>query len=89
MSAHEVWKRRKYVWRSGQGSDETVLAGAAAYLSETADWIGVRDWLIEMAFSKRQILDWFSENDFPDFQKAVNDGWGWPEEWDDDRISHP
>jgi hypothetical protein len=84
MSEEQNWKRRCADWRDGTGSDQTALAATADYLSATADWIAVRDFLLSMAMSERQILNWFAEQDFPDFAEAVEQGWGWPEDFGED-----
>lgn len=84
MSAHSEWKRVVKEWRSGRINDEPALRATATYLHESANWIEVRDFLINMAWTKKQILDWFGDQDFPDFEQAVEDGWGWPEEMEED-----
>lgn len=83
MSAHSEWKNKCRQWVQGRVSDETMLSATANYLHESANWIEIRDFLIRMAMSKQQILDWFSKEDFPDFREAVNEGWGWPAEMED------
>lgn len=83
MSAHSEWKAAASRWRGGHGSDETVLRQTANYLHESANWVEIRDFLLSMAWSKQQILDWFSDQDFPDFREAVEEGWGWPDDMDD------
>jgi hypothetical protein len=80
MSAHDKWKRQCRNWLNGQGGDETILKHTAAYLAETADWIEVRNFLITMAMTKQQCLEWFADQDFGDFAEAIDDGWGWPKE---------
>lgn len=84
MSAYYTWRKRVNIWREGHSGDEGVLRATATYLHESADWITVRDFLITMAMTKHQILGWFRKNDFPDFEKAVSEGWGWPCEMEDD-----
>ena len=81
MSAYAEWKQRCRRWTEGQTGDETCLKYTALYLHESANWVEIRDWLIEMGMTKQQCLDWFSEQDFPDFREAVEDGWGWPKEF--------
>lgn len=83
MSAHAAWRKAKMSWRKGETGDHTVLKAASLYLQASADWISVRDFLITMAMSNEEILSWFADEDFPDFQEAVDDGWGWPEPADD------
>ncbi len=80
MTAHELWRSRTAKWYEGHTGDPAILKATAEYLEASADWIAVRNFLISMAMSKRRVLDWFSEQDFPDFAQAVEEGWGWPAE---------
>lgn len=68
--------RRSY--RRG-GSSTALLAVLSTYLERTADWPVVRDVMLDdLKMSHKAILDWFAAQDFPDFQEAVEEGWGWP-----------
>jgi hypothetical protein len=79
LSAHAAWRKAKMAWRKGETGDHTILNAASVYLQETADWPSVRDFFISMSWTKDQVLDWFADEDFPDFSEAVEEGWGWPE----------
>jgi hypothetical protein len=83
MNAHVKFKADCRQWRGGRISDRIVLRNLGQYLHATGDWIAVRDFLIEMAMSSKAILDWFAEQDFPDFRQAVEEGWGWPEDYEE------
>ena len=84
MSVQEDFRKQCSQWRAGRTTDETILRQSGNYLHASADWIGVRDWLITMGLSNREIVRFFSQQDFPDFQQAIDDGWGWPEDHPDD-----
>jgi hypothetical protein len=83
MTAHREWRDQVLKWRNGHTGDPTILKATATYLEVSANWVEIRDFLITMAMSKRQILDWFAAQDFPDFRDAVEEGWGWPKELED------
>jgi hypothetical protein len=78
MTAHSAWRKAKNSWRRGEIADHTMLSAASLYLQESADWIDIRDFFISMSWTKDEALDWFSDEDFPDFADAVEEGWGWP-----------
>lgn len=83
MSAQTEWKQKCRMWVAGRLTDKAALDAASTYLHESANWTEVRDFLILMAFDKRGCLNWFAEQDFPDFSEAVKQGWGWPQELED------
>lgn len=78
MSEATVLLRRARVAYSNGGSSNALLAALSTYLERTADWLLVRDVLLDdLDMSQQAILDWFGAQDFPDFAEAVEEGWGW------------
>lgn len=63
---------------NGEATNVALLGACSRYLERTADWMEVRDVLREdLKMDLQACLDWFSEQDFPDFAEAVEEGWGW------------
>ena len=75
----KTWAKAVNAYNNSTDDDpDTLLEAAAVYLERTADWPAIRDVMRDdLCWSKEMAIAWFSEQDFPDFQEALNEGWGW------------
>lgn len=79
MDTFKAWTNAVNTYHDGLEPDvDTLLKAAAAYLDRTADWPAIRDVMQDdLCWTKEMAAAWFSEQDFPDFQEALDEGWGW------------
>lgn len=80
MSAHQSYRDAQRAFIAGQSTSAGLLAASSRYLQASADWPEVRDVLHEhLGMELQAQLEWFGQQDFPDFAEAVDEGWGWRE----------